>query len=519
MHRTTCYTLTLTIGFLLMAVSASSQDWQPVDKDKLYFYQADTADHITHQLQVDSVKDRKGRDIKYLNMGLEKCDTCQGLTRITGDEIFYRIDEPFFWQRSVEYFRNAYYFYGHYDFKLNPYSPVDSPWRFRTDTSGITAHIDSVYEASVLGRADSIKRIQVSNGKTITLTKRHGILAFPAFEGDVHYRLKGVRGDTSRGKTFAFRNTYDFQPGDVFCYRIGDGSKGDNIYLGSDKQVRILDKTPGKRTLTYTVATATLEKSRISATDTLFALRRDTTTWQFKPKQQLPYEPKGAPRIHDQAHLHPQEAIGGATLKDEDPIPDENFTFYYGCRFTLDTNDRLTKILGGEKPFNDSVPTYLKQLASDPSKPWYGFYPVRKYVNGYYKKQFKRGLGLTDFYVNTDLRESYRIEMIGYVKQGDTVGTVYSDLQAREGRTGREAISRPAIQCYPNPVQQTLYLKNLSPAQTAELRLYNQMGQLVSQRRRKGGNAHLSLEGLKPGLYILRIKDGQKLIQRKVLKR
>lgn len=495
-------------------------------KDKIYFYQADTADQITHQLQVDSFKDRKGRDDYYLNEGINKCDTCRGgvLTKLTGDSIFYRVDEPFFWQRRMDYRLGAYRFSGKHDFQVKPYKALDSSWLFRTDADqpgvdSITARIDSTYEVNLFGSTDSVKQIRLSDGRTIQLTKQHGILAFPGFEADVRYKLKGVRSDTSKGKTFAFRSTYDFEPGDVFHYRITDGSKGDNIYLGSEKQIRILDKMLGDTTLTYRVAIATLEKSRVSASDTLFALRRDTTTWHFRPRQELPYDPKGAPAIHDKAHVHPREAVGGATLKDEDPIPGQNFFYYYGCRFSRDAQNRLTKTIGGYKPFNDSVPKYLKQMASDSGAAGLGFYQVKKYVDGYYKKQFKRGLGLTDFYINSDLRESYRIQMTGYVKAGDTVGTVYSDLEAREGRTGRTEHNAPRLHLYPNPVHHSLTIANLSAAQPAKLRLFNQMGQVVQTQTTRGTQTQLNVDELEPGLYILKIEDGEQVRQRKVLKR
>lgn len=109
--------------------------------------------------------------------------------------------------------------------------------------------------------------------------------------------------------------------------------------------------------------------------------------------------------------------------------------------------------------------------------------------------------------------------MIGYVKQGDTVGTVYSDLQAREGRTGREAVSRPAVQCYPNPVQQTLYLTNLSPAQVAEVRVINQTGQVVQAKAVRGPEAQLTMHSLDPGMYVVRIREDERLLRKKVIKR
>lgn len=522
MHRAIFFTLPLTTAFLLTAVNAFSQDWQPIHEDKLYFYQADTADHITHQLQVDSTRDRKGRDIYFLNVSMTTCDTCDAydtLTKLTGDSTFYRVDEPFFWQRSMDYFRGAYYFYGNHDFKLELQKPIDSQWTFRTDSNNVTARIDSVYSTELFGTTDSVKRIRTSNGKTVKVSKNYGFLTFPGFKAGIQYQLKGVQGEASKGTTFGFRSIYDFEPGDVLHYLIEDESEGDNIYLGSNKQVRILNKTAKDTTLVYQVAMATLEKSRVSATDTLFTLRQDTVTWRFRLGKALPYEPRGFPAIYDRANVHPGEALGSATIRDQDPIPDQNDIFHLGCRLSTDRHNRLTKTIGGEQPFDDSTAKYLKQMSGDPQSLLYKFYQVKKYIGGYYKKQFKRGLGLTDFYLNFNKRESYRMELIGYVKQGDTTGTVYADLEAREGSTGREAVSKPEVHLYPNPVQQTLHLENLSLNQPAEVRIYNQMGQVVRRSTVRSPTAQLDMSPFNPGIYLIKLQGNDQVIRQKVIKR
>ena len=507
---------------LVMAINGHSQNWQPINKDKVYYYQADTADHLTHQLQVDSVRTGDDSKVHFLNLKLDECDTCGGgiLTRLTGDTAFYRVDYPFFWQRQMadSSADDLHYFFGFEDFALAPHKALDSSWQFRL-FSDVTAQIDSVYEAKLFGTTDSVKRMVTANKDTFEVSKNHGIITFPNLNNDVSYHLKGIRDSVLSGKGFGFRAVYDFNTGDAFQYEITDSSEEDNLYLGATMQIHILEKTVTAEGFSYKAAIGTLEKTRISNTDTVKGLNWDTTTLTFTRGGKLPYDIKNFPDIHDQSEAYPNQALLESNIKDKNPIPGENTIFRLGCLLSVDSQGRVAKTIGGEPPINDR-PYYPRQLESDPFEVSVGFFTAATYIGGYYKKAFKEGLGLTHFYVQYKLRESFRLDMTGYVKGDDTFGTFYANLEDRERMLKRSAPSGISnIRLYPNPVQHTLHITNLSPAQTAEIRLYNQMGQLVSRHRQKGEKAHLTLEGLEPGLYILRIKDGQKLIQRKVLKR
>ena len=491
-------------GLLLTALSAHSQDWAPINKDKTYYYQADTANHITHQLQVDSTYSRNGNQVQVLNTGLQRCDTCSADNLpVVGelrdiDTIYYHIDHPFFWQRKVVDSQNRYYFYGNRDFILAPDAPKDSTWPFRPG-GNVTASIDSVYQTSIFGRSDSVKRIRLSSGQTLRLTKNHGILAFPKVQDGVRYRLTGIGCAKQLGNTLSFKAIYDFQVGDVFQYEYNPFPRPRELYRGSITKKEILEKDAGPDTLAYKVESKGLRK--ILGGREYFGV--DTSYTEIKPN--------GFNNCYPGEVFTKADSLGTSrTAPPLYPNPD-TVKIVTSCQLTVGSNGRLTKTIGhrgyGSGPLN-----YYRQVKGS-------IYLAQSDVRGSYSKTFKEGLGLTSHgWFIFEIGSSK--QLTGYVKGNETVGKVLSDKRMRERAYSSVSIpSEDAVKAYPNPVQQTLYLENLSPAQTAELRLYNQMGQLVSQRRRKGGKAHLSLEGLEPGLYILRIKDGQNLIQRKVLKR
>lgn len=499
-------TLPFLLALLLLTGSnATGQSWAPVSKDQVYYYQADTADHITHQLQVDSTYSRNGNQVQVLNTGLQRCDTCSADNLpVVGDPgridtVYYHIDHPFFWQRTVVDSQNRYYFYGNRDFILAPDAPKETTWPFRPDTS-VTARIDSTYQTSVFGRTDSVKRIRLSSGQTLLLTKNHGIMEFPAVQDGIHYQLTGIKSDTNRmGNTFGFKEIYDWQVGDVFQYKYDPFPRPRDFYRGSTTKREILEKNISTNKVTYKVESKELKSVKYRS-GTREALVVDTSYIKFT--------------TNSLGDCYPGEVLQNSDIDDWGlpPLRSEDSNMVTRCRLTVDSNGRLTKTIGAKRNFSDRPINYYKQARGT-------IHQAQGSVNGDYGKQFKEGLGLTSHYQFYFEAGSYR-KLIGYMKGDSTVGKVLSDQRIRErddvGVSG--ALESPTI-VYPNPVQRTLHLENLSPAHAAEIRLYNQMGQRVRQYQQAGAKARINTAGLEPGLYILKIQDGSDFIQRKVLKR
>ena len=68
-----------------------------------------------------------------------------------------------------------------------------------------------------------------------------------------------------------------------------------------------------------------------------------------------------------------------------------------------------------------------------------------------------------------------------------------------------ETFSQLALEIYPNPVSDVLYIKNL-PCEQAEYSIFNVMGQKVNAGSSDGT---ISVADLEKGLYILQINAGE----------
>lgn len=108
---------------------------------------------------------------------------------------------------------------------LRPRAPLGQPWA--ATTAGLTARVTARTPGTVLGQADSLATITLSDGAVITLGKRLGWVSGPALGHYLNARLPqavltltalpelGL--GTNQLGAFAM---YDFQPGDVFLRRI-----------------------------------------------------------------------------------------------------------------------------------------------------------------------------------------------------------------------------------------------------------------------------------------------------------
>jgi len=71
-----------------------------------------------------------------------------------------------------------------------------------------------------------------------------------------------------------------------------------------------------------------------------------------------------------------------------------------------------------------------------------------------------------------------------------------------------------AYRVYPNPSSEIIHV--ITPARFNEVRLINTQGKVVYRNNTKGTNLHILTEGFEPGMYILQIYTGTKIISKKV---
>jgi len=115
----------------------------------------------------------------------------------------------------------------------------------------ISAEVIAITAGEILGNADSLKHIALSNGDTIILSKSHGIIEFPQVDNDTYYRLIGIQ---TRGLGFKmpdYREFFDFNVGDIFQYEIETGALPLGTY-GTVK-ITITDKQVSQESIVYAI--------------------------------------------------------------------------------------------------------------------------------------------------------------------------------------------------------------------------------------------------------------------------
>jgi hypothetical protein len=72
-----------------------------------------------------------------------------------------------------------------------------------------------------------------------------------------------------------------------------------------------------------------------------------------------------------------------------------------------------------------------------------------------------------------------------------------------------------AYRVYPNPANEILNI--ITPVKFTEVKMINTYGIVVYTNNTKGTNLHILTEGFEPGMYILQIYTGTRMISKKVL--
>ncbi|GHN02112.1 hypothetical protein WSM22_36010 [Cytophagales bacterium WSM2-2] len=75
------------------------------------------------------------------------------------------------------------------------------------------------------------------------------------------------------------------------------------------------------------------------------------------------------------------------------------------------------------------------------------------------------------------------------------------------------------IQIFPNPVTNSLYINFPGSESVKNVSIFSMTGQIVHESEISNENAFVDMNGLNPGLYLLRVKDSSKVVVRKIYKK
>ncbi len=476
---------TFTILGLIIAMAIQGQNWSPIlPGEKMNYRHSDSA-NITNTIWVR-------------------------LTQIVSGDTLFRfnkvvIDDP---DNPDNIIRNQYQFlssyvkkqglgYYHFASPLNYFLPVltgsGSTWYF---TSTITAEITEITVEDVFGVQDSVKTISLSDGNEIRLSKGFGILKFPDFENGGYYELVGIQ-DSGYGENVpGFWEIFDFEPGDVqqrLYYHDYPNYSHQHITKALFNSKEIFDDH-----ITYNVYELISGynyyegNGYVYFTDIYEGERvyyKDNYEWAGKFQDELIL-------LQDYPYCS--------------PIYDDDFLF---ARITTypDANDIKTKHWG-KYNYNSEGLYYETSPSSDILT---ALPPVNCMSEGPHGMTYKASLGISAKY-RADFESEDYYYLMGYVKDGITVGTVYDDSYFITG-IKHQSESFGNYMVYPNPAKNWLYFKpeSLGNGITYGIRLLDIFGQLIREEKEiRSSLFAMDISGLKSGVYFYEIEESSGNVQK-----
>lgn len=377
-----------------------------------------------------------------------------------------------------------YFFEGKDTFLLKPLGNLNDNWTFK---DSIQATITYVGIDSVLGIVDSIKIIQLSNGDSITIARSLGIVEFPNV-GRGHFQTISIEGDSTN---FGYRIP---KHNDIFNFEVGDVFQYYGFHTGYERE--------GYRCTTKVVITQKDTLGRgyeyyFNSTNSFYS------AWAGGISGVQPY-PLEICRSPFNANIV-------SNLSDT-----STYWSYQLADFQLNFNELEQFSLLQEVGGTDEILGFWLDLNKNSERYMFigpDIYPNDSVFSGdyYYWLEYKKGLGVV-FYEENAFEHYYSLEMIGYVKNGDTIGTIYSDTQILAQQKLQVANSLTQAHLFPNPspsAQATLQFPEVLEA-PLRLEVYNLQGQQLYGREyaQASSQIELSVPGLSAGLYIIRLSSG-----------
>ena len=478
-------TFTLFLLFLFSIV-AVSQDWVLINENRIYNYTHSDSAIITTSIRIDSVKIQNNDTWFYFNTIVTPCDTCS-------DPGYYLAYQPDFLDyRCIRLSDSAYWFTGITSKVILPYSNIGDQWLFDT-LNNITASCQDIRSEFNFGYNDSVKIISLSSGDSILLSKGFGILQFPDFVHGGYYRLSGIDNEDIGETVPGFYEIFDFEVGDVFQTKQHYGGQG--YYHTLFIKYTILAKNVCSDTISYTVKRTGYDIAHQDFYYYTPIYIDDIIDVQFQISSNLYFD------------IYPMQAYRTSIceLYNSDVYyPITFYPFVSFLKYKKDENNDFTKESGGlssESQFIPGLYTLEDSL----------FIPIPENTYSFHF-ECKAGIGISNYsYTTLEWGENYKL--LGYIKGGDTTGTVYSDSYL----LGKEIIKQETtIKVFPNPASDIVCVEGLRSGDI--VRLHSILGREIKVVPATEDQIQISLKELSSGLYFLQVRRGDQVQVFKVLK-
>lgn len=470
-----------------------SQDWAPVYVGDTTIYRTDSSEFFAHTLWVDSVEQSTDGQIWQFNPSNHLCDTCD-LSRYCLNFPLL-INQPFpFGNRVIVEDSSRYLFDQGEQGKilLLPTAAQGTTW-LMDSINMISATVSLATEDSVWGVLDSLKTIQLSSGDSILLSKNYGMLSFPdsISRGD-QIQLAGILNRELGEEVLDFWDIYDFQVGDVLYYSYGGGSAWGG---GGSHQTKatILSRNTIADTIWFTVLMKGKSEYPSVNGDLYSEVGFDSLiqTWTFTndpdhiinslPNQLAPNEFRSE---FDFQYNH-------TLWKTTDYID-----FSLTAPIKVSSTVKEVEVMYDIENTNCSLDTAIHPNLVPRTSSVYDF-----------QHRYQKGLGQT-LYSFDGFESGCRASLVGHIRDGDTVGTVYTDEYLFVS-TAKE-IDPGSVQVYPNPTRNRLTISlSQSKYLPATVYLRDLHGRIILSASLLAPETTLQLSELPTALYHLEVVSDQ----------
>ncbi len=475
--------------FICLSVLVSAQNWSPLYLGDRYNYQLDSENYISNTIWVDSLKVNNTDSVFYLNRIVKNCFDCN---LSDPDEFIIANQEQFMQKRVIRDSNEIYHYIGTTSFTIDSRASLDQSWLYDT-LQNIDATVVAVGEEEIFGLLDSVKTISLSNQHIIKLSKSFGLIDFQNEEGI--YQLKGIENRALGESIPDFFDFYNFEVGDVFQYQFENW--GLLSIMHSFYKNEILSKQELSDSYIYEIR----------------RVRRDSFDIMFEPNQVNFSETEFTMTLYNTIS-RPTNQYNRSLIPEfytEDFICNDYPVFQYMDVFLDATDNRVTKKLGpmpGNLEFFETVKPYKFLGNSDTLR--------KDFCASLYSHIYKEGLGAV-YNVSEILDNRVGLRLIGYVKNGDTTGTIIPDELLLLSNSELERNTKLNIS--PNP-SSGIYEISYEASRPLSFEVFDINGRLLWRRENPASDSFLEIDIEKhpPGIYLLKVSDGNALKTMKLIK-
>jgi len=405
-------------------------------------------------------------------------------------------NQPQFLLSWVNAIQNGVYLFNLPDaFQFFSLTNAGESWLFGTENN-LTATVNSISYDEVFGIMDSVKYISLSDGSEIILSKSFGFLQFPDFENDGNFNLVGIQ-DTEYGESIpGFWEFFDFEVGDVFQRLDDTGDPMGSGYITT--KYNILNKQVLANSYVYSVFYIWYAVSSSGGTGNSSS---DVYEIEYMNDVSQPFD-----HFPNQIYMLENTNSGYGTWR--------AFSRAYLSRDSV-TNIEYKSFGAREcsgNPYSKDV-FYEMDFNSDTLYRYYG-------ISLLGNPGGTKGIGF-----GTTLGETYKLqgafeywsdkELVGYVKDGDTVGTITPDSILLGVSDFERKMAKNQFLVFPNPAFNKLNIRALNNLYVFPviLEINNLQGKLVESLEIENNDDPCDISKIIPGIYFYQIKSNDGLIQ------